>query len=176
MNTSLLQRIFPLLLSLTFFSSEFIMAYPHNSNLSRFRDEVEALNRACARGTCREPYARETMTVVSDDAFFVNLRSRAFDLAQVWADTILEGDYLADGNTQLEKVEVLKKEGQVFGYRVQYFERGWYIGQCEFNEQDLSTLAKCDEGKISESAYFNADLSLFYRDPAHFVTFESNNP
>ena len=58
----------------------------------------------------------------------LNLQKVALDQAQIWGDTILEGDYAADGKTQLDQVLVIKKDAKIIGYAISYSERAWFTG------------------------------------------------
>lgn len=146
-----------------------------NSQLKELREEIEILNRACARGTCRSPFQRQELVEIPPHQMAI-FQEIATDLAQVWGDTILEGDYHADGNTQIDSILALYKNGEVFAYRIHYFERAWYLGNCDYNSQDPDSLRDCEEGRITEGTYISADFKTFFRDPSHFVDFISLNP
>jgi len=145
------------------------------SDVNRLRREVEALNRACARQPCQAPYQRREFSDISDRQK-QTLTELANDLAQVWGDTILEGDYYADGHTVLDRVEVLYKNGETFAYKIRYYENAYYTGECDFDGRRRQTLQGCEPGRIVESSYLSSDLKLYFRDPSQWVEFEPSNP
>lgn len=145
------------------------------TQLKELREEIEILNRACARGTCKAPFQRLELIELNPPQM-AQFQEIATDLAQVWGDTILEGDYYADGNTRIDSILALYKDDKVFAYRIHYFERAWYLANCDFKSQNLESLRSCDEGRITESTYVSADFKTFFRDPSHFVDFIPLNP
>lgn len=98
----------------------------------------------------------------------------ATEQAQIWGDTILEGDYQADGRTELDRVEELKIEGELVAYKITYSERSWDTSICTYpGNRDGSALDQCQEGRIVESSFVSPDLSSWTRDPENFAVFES---
>ena len=94
----------------------------------------------------------------------------ANDQAQIWGDTILEGDYQADGNTELDSVEKLELKGQFVGYRVFYSERAWETSSCDYNGEPES-LEGCTEGRIQEASFVSKELNNWTRDPSNYAEF-----
>lgn len=96
----------------------------------------------------------------------------SLDQAQIWGDTILEGDYVGSGDTVLEKVFAIYQGGVLKAYHITYVEKGWYIGDCDYDENNPQTLNQCAAGVIRESAYVSADLKTVITDDEHFADFQ----
>lgn len=94
----------------------------------------------------------------------------ASDQAQIWGDTILEGDYQADGNTELDTVERLEMNGQFIGYRIFYSEKAWETANCEYNGEP-DTLEGCTEGRIQEGTIVSREKNNWTRDSSHYAEF-----
>jgi hypothetical protein len=92
--------------------------------------------------------------------------------AQIWGDTILEGDYYSAGQTQLDYVVALFQDNALIGYKITYSERAWFIGDCDFNGSDEDVLKSCREGRIHESTFVSPDFKTFFRDDEDFAGFE----
>lgn len=98
----------------------------------------------------------------------INLAS---DQAQIWGDTILEGDYAADGKTQLDAVVLIKKQSTLIGYSIRYSERAWYTGDCNYTYNNPQSLKKCREGRIHEVSFVSTDMSHAEVDENQFAEF-----
>ena len=97
----------------------------------------------------------------------------AHDQAQIWADTILEGDYVAEGPTALGKVYRYNYQGQLIAYHITYSEKAWDVSECYYDGLRRALLDDCRSGRISESSFVSADFSEAEQDEknfAHFVT------
>lgn len=136
----------------------------------RFREESAAYAEACKdESACRAPYHNQVLyshskqinhlTDVTKEA----LKSISFEQAQIWGDTILEGDYAAEGSTRLDRVLALFKGDQLIGYKIQYSEKAWYTGQCEYTGVP-ETLKNCAPGRIHEGSFVSTDLETYYTD------------
>ncbi len=88
-------------------------------------------------------------------SLYNNLLSAAFNQAQIWGDTILEGDYAADGNVRLDEVIIIQQNTQVLGYVITYSERAWYVGQCAYVFNRPESLNSCEEGRIQETSFIS---------------------
>jgi hypothetical protein len=84
--------------------------------------------------------------------------------AQVWADTILEGDYVAEGYTRLDRVEEMYKHNILIGYLIKYSEKAWDTSDCSYDGIRDSTLVGCVGGRIVESSYVSVDLKHYFYD------------
>jgi len=147
---------------------------PHHRE---FMAEVDAMSDACPQDHCAPPYQ---ILVAFDRINQVNnLKPKdlqqfnriAFKQAQIWGDTILEGDYYADGETQLDAVEILQKNGKTIGYRISYSETAWFTSDCDFDYDNLETLKNCPQGIITERSYVSLDKKTFFRDNRSFAEF-----
>lgn len=76
----------------------------------------------------------------------------AFDLAQVWGDTILESDYEAEEAIQLERIEVVHVQGELAGFRITYSAKAF---------DHANKIA----GIIRESGFTTADGAKSFVDP-----------
>jgi hypothetical protein len=98
----------------------------------------------------------------------------ATEQAQVWGDTILEGDYAAEGNTRLDEVIAIYKQNTLQGYKFTYSEKAWMTSDCDFDGQSQESLNACLQGRIVESSYASPDFSILERDPDHLAEFHEN--
>lgn len=99
------------------------------------------------------------------------LESIAFNLAQVWGDTILEGEYTADSAVTLDQVERVTENKKPIGYRITYSSKAWYTGACDYDYENEETLEGCDEGRIIESGFVANDLKENFRDETSYAEF-----
>jgi len=105
----------------------------------------------------------------------LELSRRAHDQAQIWGDTILEGDFAADGKTDLDEVTVIRSSQKVLGYRITYSERAWFTGNCSYRSHIPQSLQNCAEGRILEKAFVATDLSHSQVDENQFAEFVAND-
>jgi hypothetical protein len=98
----------------------------------------------------------------------------AIDQAGIWADTILEGDYEADGTTHLDLVEGIYLNDELIAYRITYSERAWHLGDCEYDFEDRSTLNSCQQGRIRESSFVSSSLDSWMRDDSAYAEFSED--
>lgn len=106
------------------------------------------------------------------EAQLQQLASISRSQGEIWGDTILEGDYEADGKTQLDRVERLSVDGRMALYRVTYSERAWDTSQCTPKDASSSqSLEACVEGRIEESTLVSLDLMSWVRDERNFAAF-----
>lgn len=103
------------------------------------------------------------------------LFAAAFDQAQIWGDTILEGDYAADGKVKLDSIMVIKRGAKVLGYAITYSERAWYVGECTYVRNNPSSLSSCEEGRIQETSFVSDDLKQVEVDQNQFADFRSKD-
>lgn len=137
-------------------------------NSNKFYEDTAAYEYACENeNACVSPYRNE---VVYNHSRQINkladstkdaLNEISFSQAQIWGDTILEGDYAADGNTRLDSVLAYFKGDRLIGYKIRYSEKAWYTGECDYDGQEES-LVSCAKGRISEGSFVAADLQTFY--------------
>lgn len=99
------------------------------------------------------------------------LHEIAYQQAQIWGDTILEGDFFANGEVQIQKVKILSHQNKIVGFQLTYFEKAWYTGDCTFNSNRLETLNACRPGRIYESSYVTHDATEARVDENQFAKF-----
>lgn len=134
-----------------------------------FSQTLQVLNQNAKVLTTEVMYEKGiNVTVFSKDEI-EQISKVAKSQAEIWSDTILEGPYEADGQTEVDRVEALKLDGKVIALRVLYSERGWDISTCSFNS--ASSLDQCEEGRIQEASLLSIDLCSWTRDPAQFPVF-----
>lgn len=136
----------------------------------KFFAETAAYARACQTdNSCQAPFRNEVVYSRSGEFSKLgkntveSLKEISFVQAQIWGDTILEGDYAADGETRLEKVLAIFNGDNLIGYHIEYSEKAWYTGNCEYSGQK-EQLLKCTQGRISERSYVSADLEYYGTD------------
>lgn len=155
----------------------FAHADSDNASSEEFYQVIENYKKFC-QDQCRAPFRNDpAFDSAAPGQSHLNEKSKvalseaAFDQAQVWGDTILEGDYYADGKTQLDQVFSIYEGKELVGYRITYSERAWYVGDCQFNQEDESSLSECTEGRIQESSFVSADFGTVFRDENDFAEF-----
>lgn len=144
----------------------------------KFYEEVTSYTQACENeDACSGPYRNQVLYSQSRqinrlaNSTEEALKRISFEQAQIWGDTILEGDYAADGATRLDKVLAFFKGDHLIGYKIQYSEKAWYTGQCDYDGRP-ETLENCAQGRIHESSFVSADLETYFtdeNDPADFA-------
>ncbi|HEY8269844.1 MAG TPA: hypothetical protein VIG33_03085 [Pseudobdellovibrionaceae bacterium] len=133
-----------------------------------FYSLIENYLHSCS-GHCQAPFQskmafniRQPERSILSEEVKSNLKRVASSQAQIWGDTILEGDYYSAGHTQLDSVLVLFKNEILIGYKITYSERAWFIGDCDFDSNDEETLKNCNEGHIHESTFVSPDFNTFF--------------
>lgn len=127
------------------------------------------------KNTCNAPFSIKEMKRTSKtESLFKKLDKNSEDLARVWADTILEGDYEAFGSTQADKVTEISQNGKLVAYHVEYFEPAIDTGGngCKLDDDGVwSHYGLCRVGRIYEGGYVSADLSETAADDTQLATF-----
>jgi hypothetical protein len=143
-----------------------------------FSTEMEVVISHCPNDSCHSPYKREVIyqgTDLSlDNPVIKRLKAIAVDQAQIWADTILEGDYATDYKTRLDKAVAVFEGPVLVAYYITYSEGAWDTATCKYDGINDSTLSGCKAGRIVESVYLSPDFSDYHfveDDYAHFVGF-----
>lgn len=143
----------------------------------KFYEEAAHFENACKNApTCKAPYRRQVVYSVTEGKNKISqdlqksLQKIAFEQAQIWGDTILEGDYVADGNTRLDEVTAYYKSNKIVGYKIQYSEKAWYTGDCNYDGKQES-LKECRQGRISEVSYVSPDLMTYFSDEERYAQF-----
>lgn len=143
-----------------------------------FIQTIKNYRQACPEAACTAPFKSEDAfsaeqperSVLAVDVQVI-LKNVATYQAQIWGDTILEGDYQADGNTRLDVVTFLYKNNYLIGYRISYSERAWYTGDCDYTGENEENLINCTEGRIFESTFVSPDFKTYFRDENDLADF-----
>lgn len=149
-------------------------------NGDKFYEEAARFENACLKGECRAPYSktitydqkRRKSSLAPNDVSA--LKAVAFQQAQIWGDTILEGDYYAAGRTRLDEVISFYKGTKLVGYKIKYSEKAWYTGDCNFTGK-RETLKDCRVGRIAEVSYVSPDKETYFSDEDHYAEFSQTS-
>lgn len=134
----------------------------------QFLELMEDYKQSCTNG-CKKPFHHTLLYKLGEQnvvlsAYEMNAFQKiARKQAYIWIDTILEDQFYADGNTQIEEIIGIVKSSILVGYKVRYFEKAWFIGRCRYNGKDESVLARCLPGLIKESSFVSTDFKTFVR-------------
>ena len=91
----------------------------------------------------------------------------ADEQAQIWADTILEGDYVAENAVSVDTVETVQMNTVFLGYRITYSSVAFDTSDCDA----AANIAACRRGKIVESTFVAPTLDTWVRDENHMAEF-----
>ncbi|MDG0815209.1 hypothetical protein [Bdellovibrio svalbardensis] len=158
--------------------SPFAMADKMGPQGDKFYEEAAHFTNACSDKTCKAPYSfavlynQKTKSTKLPAVLKDQLKKVAWEQAQIWGDTILEGDYTSSGYTRLDLVTAFYKDQKLVGYTIQYSEKAWYTGECDY-DGTRDTLKGCQEGRISEVSYVSPDLKTFFTDEDKHADFAS---
>ncbi len=154
----------------------FAFADQMGPNGDKFYEEAAHFENACQDRRLQRPY---TLQVIYNQTTRMDklstevkstLKKISVEQAQVWSDTILEGDYYAAGHTRLDTAVAFYKDGKIVGYKISYSEKAWYTGDCEFNGKRES-LKTCKEGRIIEGSYVSPDALTYFSDEERYAEF-----
>ena len=125
---------------------------------------------------CRAPYNRETLLDENFNGLSPEIQNTLFEVAQyqaqIWADTILEGDYVSAGDVRLDEVTAFYRGAELLGYNISYSETAWNISDCAYDGAPES-LKSCTSGRIFETSYVSNDMQTFFSDEERFAQFLS---
>ncbi len=177
--SSLLATLVTFVISSVLFSTSFAaINSEENSNL-RAADASSTLQDFqlhCNEKFCDSSYSRQVLynraegINVLDTETVKKIEGKAFDQAQICGDTILEGDYIADGKTQVSSVIGLYKNEELVGYHIEYFEKAWFVQDCDPGAS-LKRINDCPTGVIVESSFITGDMSHVEIDQNHPAVF-----
>lgn len=145
-------------------------------NGDKFYEAAAKFENACPQGVCKAPYS---LVLVYNQSTSLNkleietrdsLKKIAVEQAQAWGDDTLEGDYFAAGRTRLDKVVAYYRGKNLVGYKIQYSEKAWYVGDCKF-DGTRESLKKCKEGRIGEGSYVSPDHLTYFSDEERHAEF-----
>lgn len=156
--------------------SSFALADKMGTDGDKFYEEAAHFTNACAEEPCKAPYNsavlynQKSKLNKLEAQVRADLKSIAVEQAQVWGDTILEGDYAAAGNTRLDLVTGYYKNNVLVGYKIQYSEKAWFTGECHYTGTRES-LKGCKEGRIQETSYVSEDRGTYFTDESRQADF-----
>lgn len=100
----------------------------------------------------------------------IRLEEISFDQAQIWADTILGGEYLAESEVRVDSIEIARAGELFLGYRITYSSVAYETMDCDSYRQ----LESCLAGRIVERSFVSPNLESWIRDDSHFAEFFPN--
>ena len=146
-----------------------------------FELTLKSFSEHCQKMQCKAPYksdaiyTRQEMAALTDP-LYSTLNKVAFEQAQIWSDTILEGDYHAAGQTRLDQIYALYENDILIGYRITYSEQAWDTSGCDYynnsGQSREDSLRSCPEGRILESSFVSPVFTTFIRDSNQFAEFK----
>lgn len=151
------------------FSASLAFADQMGPNGDKFYDEAAHFVNACATGDCQAPYStilaysQKSRINKMNQTHLELLRTVAFTQAQIWGDTILEGDVVASGRTRLDTVVAYLKNNRVVGFKIRYSEKAWNTEDCAY-DGSKSSLKTCKVGRIYEESFVSPDYATFFTD------------
>jgi hypothetical protein len=149
-----------------------LMASIFFSALSHAHAQSKCLTLVCST----DQLTRVTVTPAQlNPEVFQRLQQKVEELATIWGDTILEGDYYADEKVQIDQITELSKNGALVGYYVTYSSQAWDTSTCEFDSDDLSTLESCESGRITEGGFISSDFRDISRDNTAVAEFKKGS-
>lgn len=163
---------------LSLFISQLTQADEMGPQGDKFYEEAGHFFSACSESPCKAPYSaiilfnQQSRLNKLSAAQKEGLQKVAWEQAQIWGDTILEGDYVSAGRTRLDLVTGYYKENVLVGYKIQYSEKAWYTGECDYDGTQAK-LKGCPLGRIAESSFVSADLRTFFTVEEKQANFEA---
>lgn len=144
----------------------------------KFAALIEKYQAACTTSPCQKPFREALLYKDGTDVAsmlsaseLATLKKVAFEQAQIWADTILEGDYVADGETRLMEVIGIFRSNELVAYKIRYAERAWDISTCDYDYENPETLQQCTEGFIRETSFVSPDFKNYVRNHDDIANF-----
>lgn len=156
--------------------ASFSSANPNKARYELLRRETVNFTDSCIEQSCDASYVQELLYRHDSELNKLSpgiqrrLESIARHQAQLWGDTILEGDYFAKNDTRLDAVIALYKNNEFIGYKIEYSETAWWVGDCDFEDSEAS-LEGCEKGRIVERSYVTANAANFFNDQEHYAEF-----
>ncbi|MGZ3691827.1 MAG: hypothetical protein ACXVAX_10005 [Pseudobdellovibrio sp.] len=144
---------------------------------SDLRSQIDQMSKTCTENICRKPYAVDLIydflqNTNLEPGFKSKMQEIAFDQAQIWADTILEGDYVADGKTRIDRIYKLYKNNQLLAYMLTYSEKAWDTSNCRYDGFHVTSLQGCTEGRIVETSFVSTDFKEFFYNEKTYAKFK----
>lgn len=146
-------------------------------SFANFQSEISKFSATCGPDSCEKPYSKVVVyhfgeSQKIDPSLKLVFEKISFNQAQIWGDTILEGDYAAEGKTRLDSVVRLYRQDEHIGYLITYSEKAWETGNCHYDGINDSTLLGCTEGRIYESSYVSLNFRDYFYDSKTMAQFK----
>lgn len=141
-----------------------------------FKAKITSAQHSCPGLTCRDQ-SIQAVAMTGDEMKNLKLKTSqklelaAWDLAQIWGDTILEGDYVAHDDVHIDKLEKVMEGPQHIGYRVTYSSLAWDISDCNYEPEQPHTREDCVPGRIVERGFVSMNLISKFRDETRMAEF-----
>lgn len=170
MNTKLIRLA---LLALGVVLSSTAFADKRGPDYDRFESDIQSLHKVCEEyeaETCLAAgYSKKTLFTTSGRESDPGLRSHLSAFVQIanhqsniWADTILEGDYEAEVPERIDVIEGIYRGEQLIAYRLIYSAKAWLVNPDGSREL---------EGRIVEASFVSPAFSSWMRDENAYATF-----
>lgn len=149
------------------------------SDARQFMPLLKDFVQSCSEQICQAPNQIKQIYSNQDNAVLVSdqlerLKAIAWEQAQVWADTILEGDFQAEGDTRLDAVYALYRNDELVAYRIVYSEKAWNTADCDFDGVRRKSIQTCPVGRIVEASYISPSLKTYVIDENQFAEFQAS--
>ena len=156
-----------------------MMVWATPEQTEHLKQVVQQYKINCPHDTCQAPFATQ---IIYDRARRVRSPIYAGELqeqarlasvaqAQIWGDTILEGDFYAAGHTRVDAVVAIYQGQELVAYKLLYSEKSWDTSTCAYDGR-RSSLAGCTIGRIAESSFSLPDFKTLQTDEDDFADFE----
>lgn len=161
----------------TIFNSTAIAITPQ-ATINKTLNKIENACEYKIRVACKAPLGARNFKEgkLLEHPEYKKFKKQAVELAQVWADTILEGPYISISDTELIGLSEIYENGRLIAYRITFKEDAIDTDSCQGGENvNPEKDPTCERGYIAESVVFNPDLSTsgnLNRDEANFYTVE----
>lgn len=106
----------------------------------------------------------------------------ATDEADIWVDTILEGDYaLANDPLTIDMVTALYQGQKLVAYQIVYSQRAFDTSSCEYDSEAVDSgsanldevFSQCTQGRIYGTSFVSPNLQVVERDINNIEYFEA---
>jgi hypothetical protein len=136
------------------------------ANQKVFKGLIDTAQKNCPELNCSQEFfvrpLTEAETSSLNSVMMLRIHQIAFDLNQLWGDTILEGDYEVTGEMHLEILSGVFINGKLSGFRIQY-------------SQPAKDLLKDQTGKITEKGFVSLNLTEAFVDEFSMAKFFAGN-
>lgn len=149
------------------FNSSYINSQSHYhrrlQEQKKFERVIDKLQRLCPKLQCQNQL--QVQTIYQNQKFFVNpapmkhfqiLNHRAFELVQVWGDTILESDYLVSGEIRMDAIQAIYYQKNFIAYKIIYSMKSYSLTRCPQARQNANS---CASGRIYEGSFISEDFN-----------------